>query len=631
MKPEGFRGFILSFLFIFFYVSLLILTTCNPISGTDVLQGSDIIAPVISIDSPADGDSYSETVTVTGTVSDMADAENDGMVDSLRYALNGSDTGLSVDIDPDNSFSFSFSTIGITGTLTLKMTAVDWNGNSAEVEISLEVPKGITWFSFLAENNTGTGLAEDVEGEIEGTGIGILVSGGTDLSALIASFLITGIEVKVGTTEQVSGETPNDFTDPVVYTVKGNDGTSTTYTVSIINNARLTFEKNDLEATGAMGVLAAIDGAIITLPPCGFYKSGYYFSGWALGSGGSVEYLDEAEYIMEDSDVTLFARWSRTFHTVFFDKNDSEAVGTMDPQVIAEGVSAELNPCTFTKEGWEFEGWALTRSGSYIYGDGDTFSMETSDVTLFAKWRDLGYEVSYNLNGGVGTVPDSVYYQTGDVVTVADDTGFYKEDPDPDPIDEDLGFVYWNTASDGSGACYVPGDTDYDDTFAMGTNDITLYAIYLGDPGPSGGWIFYDDQDVGSVDIPNARFLETDSANRPLKPWSNIVDTAIGTTGTAVGTGFDNTDDIIGQPGHDGSSAAQACRDVGPEWFLPSIDEMTEVYETLFTNGLGDLPTGRYWSSSEYSEINGYILWFGAGTGSVGKDSNYQSRAIRAF
>src|SRR5258708_15561131 len=51
---------------------------------------------------------------------------------------------------------------------------------------------------------------------------------GTDVTTLIATFATTGKSVKVGATVQVSGTTPNDFTNPVVYTVTAADNSIAT-------------------------------------------------------------------------------------------------------------------------------------------------------------------------------------------------------------------------------------------------------------------------------------------------------------------------------------------------------------------------------------------------------------------
>lgn len=63
--------------------------------------------------------------------------------------------------------------------------------------------------------------------------IAVAVPNGTNLSAMIATFTTTGAGVLKGTTAQVSGVTPNNFTTPVTYTVTAADSTSVTYVVTV--------------------------------------------------------------------------------------------------------------------------------------------------------------------------------------------------------------------------------------------------------------------------------------------------------------------------------------------------------------------------------------------------------------
>lgn len=73
----------------------------------------------------------------------------------------------------------------------------------------------------------------------------------------------------------------------------------------------------------------------------------------------------------------------------------------------------------------------------------------------------------------------------------------------------------------------------------------------LRDIGPAGGRIFWKSGDD---------YLEAAVADLS-GTWSNITAVAIGTTGTAIGTGQANTTAIIGQVGHTGSAAKQ-CDDL---------------------------------------------------------------------
>ena len=63
--------------------------------------------------------------------------------------------------------------------------------------------------------------------------IAVVMPAGTDVKALVASFTTTGDNVEVDSTVQKSGETPNGFTDPVVYTVIAENGSSVAYTVTV--------------------------------------------------------------------------------------------------------------------------------------------------------------------------------------------------------------------------------------------------------------------------------------------------------------------------------------------------------------------------------------------------------------
>ncbi len=89
------------------------------------------------------------------------------------------------------------------------------------------VPKAITSFSFASPAVPGVinDSAKTIVLNLPDTSI--------DVTALAATFITTGASVSVGLTVQASGTTPNDFTDPVVYTVKGSDNTTTKYTVLV--------------------------------------------------------------------------------------------------------------------------------------------------------------------------------------------------------------------------------------------------------------------------------------------------------------------------------------------------------------------------------------------------------------
>lgn len=72
-----------------------------------------------------------------------------------------------------------------------------------------------------------------VAGTIVNKTIAVTLPYGTDVTALVATFSITGVNVKVGSTIQVSGSTANNFTNPVIYTVTAQDDSTQDYTVTV--------------------------------------------------------------------------------------------------------------------------------------------------------------------------------------------------------------------------------------------------------------------------------------------------------------------------------------------------------------------------------------------------------------
>ncbi len=98
------------------------------------------------------------------------------------------------------------------------------------VRVSVDQPRGqgkaITSFSFV--DPPVNGLIDESR-----RAVSAVVPRGTDVSSLVAVFETTGASVAVDDTEQQSGVTINDFTEPVTYTVTAEDGSTATYLVSV--------------------------------------------------------------------------------------------------------------------------------------------------------------------------------------------------------------------------------------------------------------------------------------------------------------------------------------------------------------------------------------------------------------
>jgi uncharacterized protein len=161
-----------------------------------------------------------------------------------------------------------------------------------------------------------------------------------------------------------------------------------------------------------------------------------------------------------------------------------------------------------------------------------------------------------------------------------------------------------------------------------------------GDVGPSGGFVFYVN--------PNAekdgwRYLEAAPFDQSAGAKWGCFRTAIaGARGTAVGTGRQNTLDMLAAC-PDAETAAHLCANLSVNgvkgWFLPSRDELVLMYKNLRATGAADFgDSGRadnfsYWASSQLTaDMAAHIDFADLGRAHFDdKDFPRRVRAIRAF
>ncbi len=161
----------------------------------------------------------------------------------------------------------------------------------------------------------------------------------------------------------------------------------------------------------------------------------------------------------------LYIEWQGIEYNVKFDSNFATS-GTMADQVIRYGQSvAALQSNTYSKTGYTFMGWATTREradhGTVDYVNESTFTMNSiNGVTLYAVWQARQYQVTFNANGGSGTMePQTITYDSASALKA---NAFTRAG---------YTFTGWNTAEDGSGMSY-PDVCSY----TMINEGITLYA-----------------------------------------------------------------------------------------------------------------------------------------------------------
>jgi len=168
--------------------------------------------------------------------------------------------------------------------------------------------------------------------------------------------------------------------------------------------------------------------------------------------------------------------------------------------------------------------------------------------------------------------------------------------------------------------------------------------LAIGTTGDGGGIIIYHNHagfTVTGADSFTAYYLEAAPTNQVTNiKWSNTNVDVTGATGTAIGTGKGNTAAIIAAHSGDTASnnaakAAVAYTGGGKnDWFLPSKDELNEMYKARTHLGVS---SGWFWSSSQFVSSTAWVqdLFNGiqpADSKDIdGKGYATSVRAIRAF
>ncbi|GEM_PF-951809 len=163
-----------------------------------------------------------------------------------------------------------------------------------------------------------------------------------------------------------------------------------------------------------------------------------------------------------------------------------------------------------------------------------------------------------------------------------------------------------------------------------------------------GGYVFYVDETGQHGLVAAPADVTVSPSMGPGSTWywasSNSSDVSE-SSGTAVGTGYDNTRTMMDQStDKEDLRAGYVCHELVTtdgysDWFLPSKDELNLMYQNLRLQGIGGFITSMndssdYWSSSSVfnDSDEAWYMNFGSGTVlSTEKTNNKRVRPVRAF
>lgn len=435
----------------------------------------------------------------------------------------------------------------------------------------------------------------------------------------------------------------------------------------------VTFKK-DGEDYAFRGVAPPATTIVASLPATPT-KTGNTFAGW-FKSDGITEFMANTKV---DADITIYAKWvinTTHVYSVTYDSDGGTAVGVQYVIVTPPATSNVAGPLPTehpTKLFYAFDTTGGTTTGWWTQKDGGGTEFKagtpvTADIIVYAQWTPTpGYTVTYNSGWGTSVDPQYVILSSGKTVATGTTEGSL---PTPPPTKPCYHFAGWYT--DKTNATPFTASTDVTSIADPDTKILTVYAKWTeaftfptgpfkkGDPGPSCvGKVFYIDGggDSGPHGLemapPGWYDKYADNAD-PALAWisgdpvtddeGNVTQqtqtTLNGNTSTAIGTGLANSNAIITQSRTpltaSSFSPAELCEDYHggglSGWFLPSKDELAQLYAQRDTTRWGGFDADFYWSSSEYDKWNAWSQSFINGTqnGSL-KSYERRIRPVRAF
>lgn len=155
----------------------------------------------------------------------------------------------------------------------------------------------------------------------------------------------------------------------LIYHQNASSGDTTTVYYNIEGGSQITlYTASDFAATGALG---------------GFAKSGYYFAGWADSADSQTPLPSTITAGANGQTRDIYAIWKPIEYTIYFDKNNASASGTVD-NISGYGGSAIASlPYGYHMQDGFFTGWTWNATGSgTFYKNGEGISATALNALL---------------------------------------------------------------------------------------------------------------------------------------------------------------------------------------------------------------------------------------------------------
>jgi uncharacterized repeat protein (TIGR02543 family)/uncharacterized repeat protein (TIGR01451 family) len=188
----------------------------------------------------------------------------------------------------------------------------------------------------------------------------------------------------------------NDYTEPVSVNLNPDTPVQTVYFGYVAGDTpeySVTYNGN-----GSTGGTAPTDGSspyvagstVTVLGQGGLTRNGFVFAGWNTASDGSgTSYSAGDSFSMPSGNVVLYAQWTPVYTVTYNGNGNTGGTAPVDsnsPYQAGNTVTV-LGQGGVTRNGFVFVGWNTASDGSGTsYSGGDSFSMPSQNVVLYAVW-----------------------------------------------------------------------------------------------------------------------------------------------------------------------------------------------------------------------------------------------------
>ncbi|GHU37804.1 hypothetical protein FACS1894105_10600 [Clostridia bacterium] len=280
---------------------------------------------------------------------------------------------------------------------------VDWVGEKTVYAVWTATANNVLTFNKNADN--ATEASPTSKNVTFGAAVGTLPTVGSGSPTRNGYTFEGWSTTSTGTVNFTADYTVNWVGEKIVYAV---------WTAT--SNNVLTFNKNADNATEASPASKTVtfDAAVGTLPTVGSgspTRNGYTFEGWSTTSTGTVNFT--ADYTVNwVGEKIVYAVWEATANNVLtFNKNaDNATEASPTSKNVTFGAAVGTLPAIEsgapTRQGYTFEGWSTTSTGTVNFTADYTVNW-VGEKTVYAVWEAIAYKLVLDANTGVnGTVTE---------------------------------------------------------------------------------------------------------------------------------------------------------------------------------------------------------------------------------